>query len=85
MKQKAISVWLKAPLDVLMRRVERRDDRPLLRQGDPQAVMQRLMNERYPIYAEADITVESLNAPHGATVNAVLLALKKAQGSRPHI
>jgi shikimate kinase len=85
MKQKAISVWLKAPLDVLMRRVERREGRPLLRQGDPQAVMQRLMDERYPIYAEADIIVDSVNAPHAATVTAVLQALKKAQGSRPQI
>jgi shikimate kinase len=82
MKQKAISVWLKAPLDVLMRRVERREGRPLLKQGDPQAVMQRLMQERYPIYAEADVIVDSVNAPHAATVTAVLHALKKAQEAR---
>ena len=85
MKQKAISVWLKAPLDVLMRRVERREGRPLLKADDPQAVMQKLMQERYPVYAEADIVVESVNAPHAATVDAVLQALKKAQGLRPQL
>jgi shikimate kinase len=83
MKQKAISVWLKAPLEVLLRRVERREGRPLLKQGDPHVVMQRLMQERYPIYAEADVTVDSTNGPHAATVTAVLAALKKAQAERP--
>ncbi|MES1156237.1 MAG: shikimate kinase [Alphaproteobacteria bacterium] len=76
LKESAITVWLKAPLDVLMRRVERRDDRPLLKNDDPQAVMQRLLAERGPIYAEADITVESTNSPHNAAVIAILDALR---------
>lgn len=76
MKESAITVWLKAPLDVLMRRVERRDDRPLLKGDDPQAVMRRLMDERYPIYAEADIVVESTNHPHQSAVANVIQALK---------
>ena len=76
MKEKAISIWLKAPLDVLMRRVERRDDRPLLHTEDPRAVMQALMDKRYPIYAEADVIVDSTNSPHNAAVAAVLDALR---------
>lgn len=80
MKEKAISIWLKAPLEVLMRRVERREGRPLLKASDPQAVMARLMQERYPIYAEADLTVDSTNGPHSAAVAAVLAALRARAG-----
>lgn len=71
----AVSVWLRADIDVLMRRVEKRDTRPLLRNGDPRAVMERLMAERYPMYAEADVVVDSNNAPHGSAVLQVLQAL----------
>ncbi|MEJ0060274.1 MAG: shikimate kinase [Terricaulis sp.] len=76
MRERAITIWLRAPLEVLMRRVERRDDRPLLKGGDPQAVMKKLMEDRYPIYAEADLTIESTNSPHNAAVVAVIEALK---------
>jgi shikimate kinase len=76
MKQNAISVWLKAPLDVLLKRVARRDDRPLLKEDDPRAVMQRLMDERYPIYAQADIAIETGAAPHNAAVAAIIDALR---------
>lgn len=76
MKERAISIWLKAPLDVLMRRVEKRDNRPLLKEDDPRAVMERLMADRYPIYAEADLTVESSVGPHNIAVAAVLDALR---------
>jgi shikimate kinase len=76
MKERAISVWLKAPLDVLMKRVEKRSDRPLLQQDNPRGVMERLMAERYPIYAEADLTVESSVGPHNVAVTAVLDALR---------
>jgi shikimate kinase len=76
MRQKAITIWLKAPLDVLMRRVERRDDRPLLRTPDPEGAMRKLMQERYPIYAEADLVVESTNGPHSAAVLSVIKALQ---------
>jgi shikimate kinase len=76
MKEKAISVWLKAPLDVLMKRVSRRDDRPLLKEEDPRAVMARLIEERYPIYAEADLTVETGAGPHHAGAAAILDALR---------
>jgi len=76
MKEQAITIWLRAPLDVLMKRVSKRDHRPLLKEDDPQAVMQRLMDERYPIYAEADITVETVNTPHHTAVIAILDALR---------
>jgi len=76
MKERALSIWLKAPLDILMKRVSRRDDRPLLKEEDPRAVMQRLMDERYPIYAEADVTIETGAGPHNAAVSLILDALR---------
>ena len=76
MKEHAISIWLKAPLEVLMKRVSKRGGRPLLKEDDPQAVMQRLMNERYPIYAEADITIETSAGPHNVAVSAIIDALR---------
>lgn len=76
MKERAISIWLKAPLDVLMKRVVKRDHRPLLKEADPRAVMQRLMDERYPIYAEADLTIETGSGPHNSAVGHILTALR---------
>ncbi len=81
-KSKAISVWLKADLDVLMKRVGKRATRPLLATGDPRETMQRLMNERYPIYAKADITVESVDGPHERAVEAILRELEAWQARR---
>lgn len=52
-----LSVWLKADIDTLMDRVAKKQNRPLLKNADPRAVMARLMNERYPVYAQADVTV----------------------------
>jgi Shikimate kinase len=76
MKDRAISIWLKAPLEVLMKRVEKREHRPLLNEPDPRAVMERLMAARYPIYAQADITIESSPGPHNVAVDAILKALR---------
>ena len=76
MKERAISTWLKAPLDVLMKRVTKRDHRPLLKEDDPRAVMQRLLDERYPIYAEADLTIETGVGPHNSAVIQILNALR---------
>lgn len=70
-----ISVWLKGDLNVLMERVVRRDHRPLLKTGDPKAVMKRLMDERYPVYASADITVQSRDVPHEVIVLEIMDAL----------
>ena len=53
----AISVWLKADIDILMERVSKKQNRPLLKTADPRATMQKLMDERYPVYAGADVTV----------------------------
>ncbi|MBO6635321.1 shikimate kinase [Parvibaculum sp.] len=74
---RGISIWLKADLDILMKRVGKRGDRPLLQNGDPRATMQRLMEERYPVYAEADITIESLEGPHDAIVETIVEKLKE--------
>jgi len=75
-RERAVSVWLRADLEVLVRRVKRRDTRPLLRAGDPREVLERLAAERYPIYAEADLTVETSESPHDAAVEAILQALQ---------
>jgi shikimate kinase len=74
-KERCISVWLKADLPVLMRRVGKRDTRPLLKTGDPEAVMRALIAARYPVYAEADLTVESRDVPHDSIVAEVIKAL----------
>jgi shikimate kinase len=74
-KAQALSVWLKADLDVLLKRVAKRGGRPLLEGRDPAEVLQHLITQRYPVYAEADITVESLDVQHGQMVSEVLKAL----------
>ena len=76
MHAKAVTVWLRAELDVLFDRVRRRGHRPLLRQGDPKEVLGRLMTQRYPIYAEADIVVESTAQPADRTTEQVIAALR---------
>lgn len=80
-REHALSIWLRADIDVLMRRVEKRDTRPLLRQGDPRETMERLMAERYPIYAEADLVVDSNNGPHASAVAGVVRALARRYGA----
>jgi shikimate kinase len=82
--QKGVSVWLKAEFEVLMRRVKRRAtaDRPML-QGDPAQRITHLMAERYPIYAEADITVMSRDVAHETIVNEIIAALATALGLGP--
>jgi shikimate kinase len=74
-KEKGLSVWLRANIDLLMERVTKRPTRPLLKNDDPRATMERLMAERYPIYAEADITVDSNGGPHDAIVQQILSQL----------
>ena len=76
MRAKAITVWLRADLDVLFDRVKKRGHRPLLRQGDPREILGRLMAQRYPIYAEADIVVESTAQPADRTTEQVIDALR---------
>ena len=73
---RAVSIWLRADLDLLVQRPGRRDTRPLLKTGDPRQILGRLIDQRYPVYAEADITVDSLDAPAEKTVKRVLDALR---------
>ena len=76
-KGRAFSVWLRADFDVLLRRVSRRDNRPLLKVENKEEVLRQLIEERYPIYEEADIIVQSEDGPHEETVNEVIAALKR--------
>jgi len=73
-RQAAVSVWLKAELSLLLRRVLKRNNRPLL-ERDPEGVMRSLVETRYPIYATADITVESRDLPHDVMVIEIIEAL----------
>lgn len=75
-RDKGLSVWLRAELDVLVARTAKRDHRPLLRQGDPREILGRLMAQRYPVYAEADLTVDSDDIPPDATTERVLRAVQ---------
>ena len=83
MRERAITVWLRAELELLLPRVLRRNNRPLLKAGDPRAVLERLIAERYPIYAEADIVVDSLDGPPEVTLERVMAALANYCGLAP--
>jgi len=74
-REKAISVWLKADADVILRRVRRRADRPLLQTADPAATIERFIAEREPIYQHADLTIWSRDVPHEKIVEECLDAL----------
>lgn len=74
-RERATSVWLKADLETLVDRVARRGNRPLLKNGDPREILERLIAVRYPVYAEADITVETGDVPPATTVERVVEAL----------
>lgn len=73
--ESGISIWLRADLEVLMRRVRKRSNRPLLQNADPESTMRRLMEVRHPVYATADLTVDSHEAPHDRVVHDVMTAL----------
>ena len=83
MRAKAVTVWLRADLDVLYDRVRRRTHRPLLRQGDPKEILGRLMTQRYPVYAEADIIVDSTAQPADRTTEQVIEALQAHLRAQP--
>jgi shikimate kinase len=76
---RGVSIWLRAGLDVLFTRVSRRTNRPLLKTPDPRAVLAELIDRRYPIYAEADITVDSGEGPPEATVSRAIDALARCE------
>lgn len=75
--KRAVSVWLKADLEVMVRRVSRKDNRPLLSGKDPREVLSRLIEERYPVYAEADIAMETDDRPANAAVEALIGELQR--------
>lgn len=75
-RERGISIWLRADLDTLVERTSRRTHRPLLRQGEPREVLARLLAERGPVYAEADIAIDSDHRPPQATVERVVAALE---------
>ena len=74
-KEKSITIWLKANLDLLVKRTSFKDTRPLLLNYDSTKILQKLIDERYPIYSNADITVETRDEPTYKTVQNVLKAL----------
>lgn len=74
-KQQALSVWLKADFELLFARVARRSNRPLLKTADPRATLRDLIDQRYPIYGEADITVVSRDVPHEQVASDVVDAM----------
>ncbi|HEX7968504.1 MAG TPA: shikimate kinase [Stellaceae bacterium] len=80
-RARAISSWLRADIALMLARVERRHNRPLLKNGDPRKVLEGLMAQRYPIYAEADITVDSVDGPPEATLERVMAALAAHLGA----
>ncbi len=82
MRDKGVSIWLKATVDVLVRRLKRRSDRPLLQNGDPAETLRRLIDERYPTYAEADLTIESRDVAHETIVEEIVSALAGSSRSR---
>ena len=76
-RERATSVWLRADVELLLRRTSRRNNRPLLKQGDPREILSRLIEQRYPVYSEADVVVDSVDGPPEATLARVLEALQR--------
>lgn len=77
MARAAYTIWLKAPVGLLVSRVKKRDSRPLLKEGDMRATMERLLTIREPVYATADMILESADEPHGAAVDRIVAALRE--------
>lgn len=74
-RAKGISFWLNAEFDVLLRRLRRRSDRPLLQTDDPAETLKRLLAERSPVYAEADVTIHSREVAHEKIVDEIVASL----------
>ncbi|MGO4872979.1 MAG: 3-dehydroquinate synthase [Roseiarcus sp.] len=79
--ESGVSVWLKPDFEVLLRRVRKRSNRPLLRTADPEATLRRLLAERSPSYALADMTIESHEGPHDSVVDAIVAGLRRRVAS----
>ena len=76
-RKQGVSVWLKADFDILMRRIRRRADRPMLKTADPAATLKALMEIRYPVYATADVIVQSRDVPHEVIADEIVAALAR--------
>ncbi|WP_089173369.1 shikimate kinase [Bosea sp. AS-1] len=79
-KELGVSVWLKAEPDVLMRRVRKRSNRPLLQTADPEATLRAMLAQREPVYALADLTIQSRDEPHEVIVGDIVAALERHLG-----
>ena len=75
MKADSVTIWLRAPVDVLLARTARRDNRPLLKTGNPRETLEKLLEVRAPVYAEADVTLDSEEGPHAASVEKIVTLL----------
>jgi shikimate kinase / 3-dehydroquinate synthase len=75
--ERGVSVWLKPEFETLLRRVRKRSNRPLLRTEDPEATLRKLLEERSPTYALADLTIETRDGPHDVAVEALIGALRR--------
>ena len=79
-RENGVSIWLKADRDLILSRVRRRSNRPLLKTGDPETVIDRLIVERQPVYAEADIHIQSRDVAHDLVIDDILAALAEHLG-----
>lgn len=77
LKRQTIVIWLKVDIELLVERTSRRDTRPLLKKGNPRKILTSLANERYPVYEEAHIVVESGQGPHDKVVNDIIWKLNR--------
>jgi shikimate kinase len=83
-RERGLSIWLRADLDLLHQRVSRRSNRPLLKRGEPREILARLIDQRYPVYAEAEVTVDTVDGPPEATMERVMAALEQHLGTSTH-
>jgi shikimate kinase len=83
MQARAITIWIKADLEILLARVARRSNRPLLKQGEPRQVMERLIAERHPVYAEAAITIDSGDGPPEEMISRLMARLREYRAAHP--
>jgi shikimate kinase len=81
--ERGIAIWLKAELELLMRRVRKRANRPLLQTPDPEGTMRELITLRYPLYEQAHLTVESRDVPHDRVAQDIIVALERWLAAEP--
>jgi len=81
-RERGISIWLRADIELLLVRVARRNNRPLLKRGDPRETLTQLIEQRYPVYAQAELTVDTVDGPPDATLEKVIAVLDDYLGAR---